>query len=101
MSDRRKGQTHGVRCYEWGPAHYECALAEIRDLQKAAPAEGPCNCVPPAQCHRCPPADVGRPVRLHRSGGGTPAVHCVLTECAHPGKCATACFAHEQSTGYA
>jgi hypothetical protein len=47
-----------------------------------------------------PDPDPGRPVKPHRSGGGTPRVQCVLTECAHPGKCAAACFAHEQPTGY-
>ena len=27
--------THGYDCWQWGPAHYECALGEIKRLREA------------------------------------------------------------------
>lgn len=47
-------------------------------------------------------AETGRPVKPHRSGGGTPRVQCPLTTCGHEKLCSISgkCFAIEQSTGY-
>lgn len=31
-------RTHSAECWRWGPAHYECAVAEIERLRTAAQA---------------------------------------------------------------
>jgi hypothetical protein len=34
MTDRSKATTHAEVCWSWGPAHYECAVAEIERLRE-------------------------------------------------------------------
>jgi len=32
MTDRSRATTHAEVCWSWGPAHYECAVREIKAL---------------------------------------------------------------------
>lgn len=41
MSVQSDGQTHSERCFQWGPCHYECALAEIWRLRSPEAREPP------------------------------------------------------------